>query len=51
VGEAWDDAAVADFADDCGAACSAGSEYFVSWAILRDAISPSSGWHKSQLYM
>jgi hypothetical protein len=30
VGEAWHDAAVADFADDCGAACGAGSEYFVS---------------------
>jgi hypothetical protein len=51
VGEAWDDAAVADFADDCGAACSAGGEYFVSWTILRDAISPSLGWPKSQLSM
>jgi hypothetical protein len=51
VGEAWDHAAVADFADDCGAACSAGGEHFVSWAIRRDAISPSLGWHKGQLYL
>jgi hypothetical protein len=33
VGEAGDHAAVADFADDCGAACGASGEYFVSWAI------------------